>query len=161
MSYKSLIIHGPNLNLLGKREPEIYGHTSFSDLCKDLENKGRSLSIQIENFQSNNESTLIDRLHQCVIHSVDLNNQNCRKPDIIIINPAGFSHTSVALLDALLATKLPFIEVHLSNIHNRETFRHFSYFSAKAEAVICGMGVHGYFYALNYAIERLKHPSKK
>lgn len=160
MAHKLLIIHGPNLNLLGRREPEIYGRTSFSELCNNLEKEGKQVSVQVENFQSNSESVLIDRLHQCVPADPSLNqdHKNSSKPNALIINPAGFSHTSVSLLDAVLATRLNFIEVHLSNIHKREAFRHFSYFSSKARAVICGMGIHGYFYALDYAIQMLKEP---
>lgn len=153
---KILIIHGPNLNLLGHREPDIYGNTSFSELCMNLEKQGKMAAMQVENFQSNSEGVLIDRLHQCVMNPTL---PNLKQPHVIIINPAGFSHTSIALLDAILATQLAFIEVHLSNIHNRESFRHHSYFSEKAKAVVCGMGIHGYFYALDYAKHYLKNRS--
>ncbi len=137
-----LVLNGPNLNLLGTREPKIYGYTTLEDVAKKLSDiaikKGHSITF----MQSNAEHTLIDAIHTARTQS-----------DYIIINPAAFTHTSVAIRDALLGVNIPFIEVHISNIHTRESFRHHSYFSDVAKAVICGMGVLGYEYALDFAIQ--------
>ena len=150
MNKHILIINGANLNLLGKREPEIYGYQTLADIEHNLQQLAEQSQIKLSFFQSNQESALIDTIH----HHGLLTDQADEKIDAVIINPAGFTHTSVVLRDALLAINKPFIEVHLSNIHARESFRHHSYFSDKAEAVICGMGAFGYTVALNYLIQK-------
>ena len=141
-----LVLHGPNLNLLGTREPEIYGRTTLADIHLAMEAQARSAGVQIESFQSNHEGDLIDRVQAAASEGVRF----------IIINPAGYTHSSVGLRDALATVGIPFIEVHLSNIHAREPFRHKSYFSDLAVGVICGLGAHGYQLALQYALERLR-----
>ena len=144
---KFLVLHGPNLNLLGTREPDHYG----ADTLADIENRLQSLATdnghQLESFQSNAEHDLVNK-----VQAAQSNNT-----DFIVINPAAFTHTSVALRDALSAVDVPFIEVHLSNVHARESFRHQSYFSDIAIGVICGLGSQGYELALQAAI---KHTSK-
>lgn len=140
-----LILHGPNLNMLGVREPGIYGSKSLDDINSDLTQQAESLGISVDTFQSNTEGELVTRIQQAYQESVKF----------IIINPAAYTHTSVAMRDALLSVKIPFIEVHLSNVHQRETFRHHSYFSDKAVAVICGLGTDGYSYALDAAYKRI------
>ena len=146
MSSTILVIHGPNLNLLGKREPEVYGHLTLADINQDLLAKAQAQQIDLEHFQSNWEGAVVDRIHQAQLDGVQF----------IIINPAALTHTSVAIRDALLGVAIPFIEVHLSNVHSREAFRHHSYLSDKAVGVICGLGAKGYTYALSYAIEHLQ-----
>ena len=136
------IVHGPNLNLLGKREPEIYGDTTLQDINRNLARLAEHTDIKLDFFQSNAESALIDRIQQSMSDGTDF----------IIINPAAYTHTSVALRDALTAARLPFIEVHLSNIYSRESFRHHSYFSDLAIGVISGLGAKGYELALEYAM---------
>ncbi len=143
--YKILVMHGPNLNLLGQREPEIYGHTTLDDINHELENISQKSGIMLEYYQSNSEAELIGRTQSSFKDSYDF----------IIVNPAGYTHTSVAWRDALLAIKRPFIEVHLSNIFAREEFRHKSYFSDIAIGVISGLGTNSYRLALTYAIEYL------
>lgn len=147
-----LVINGANLNLLGKREPEIYGYQTLADIEADLTTLSKPYNINLTFFQSNQESALIDKIH----HHGLLTDNAQEKIDAVIINPAGFTHTSVVLRDALLAIDKPFIEVHLSNIHSREPFRHHSYFSDKAQAVICGMGAFGYHVALEFLVKQLK-----
>lgn len=139
------MLHGPNLNLLGMREPAIYGHTALADIHSAMETHARTSGVRLESFQSNHEGELIDRV------------QSAREQGIsfIIINPAGYTHTSVALRDALAAVAIPFIEVHLSNIHSREPFRRHSYFSDIATGVIAGFGAQGYLLALEAALARL------
>lgn len=137
-----LIVHGPNLNLLGMREPEVYGKTTLQDINRNLTQLTENTTIKLDFFQSNAESALIDRIQQCMNDGTDF----------IIINPAAYTHTSVALRDALAAVRLPFIEVHLSNIYSRESFRHHSYFSGLAIGVISGLGAKGYELALEYAM---------
>lgn len=139
-----LVLHGPNLNLLGQREPEIYGHKTLVQINNLLNAQAEKAHIKLETFQSNHEGVLIDRVQQAHTDGVNF----------ILINPAGLSHTSVALRDTLLATAIPFIEVHLSNIHQRENFRHHSYFSDVAVGVICGLGWHSYTLALDYVLSR-------
>ncbi|RLZ09456.1 type II 3-dehydroquinate dehydratase [Acinetobacter sp. 2JN-4] len=146
MSSTILVIHGPNLNLLGKREPEVYGHLTLSDIDQQLTAQAKNASLILDTFQSNWEGAIVDRIHQAQNEGVKL----------IIINPAALTHTSVALRDALLGVAIPFIEVHLSNVHARETFRHHSYLSDKAIGVICGLGAKGYSLALDYAIEKIQ-----
>lgn len=140
-----LLINGPNLNMLGVREPGHYGQTSLDHIVADLTTLAASFNIQLEHVQSNAEHVLIETIHQAM-----------GKVDFIIINPAAFTHTSVALRDAILAVGIPFIEVHLSNVHAREPFRHHSYFSDKAEGVIAGLGAEGYEFALRAAASRLQ-----
>lgn len=145
-----LVLHGPNLNLLGTREPEVYGYTTLADIHDAMEARARAAGALLESFQSNHEGELIDRVQAARTEGIDF----------IIINPAGYSHTSVALRDALAAVKIPFVEVHLSNIHAREAFRHHSFFSEIAVGVICGLGAEGYQLALDYVLSRLLSPAK-
>ncbi|MDH5711363.1 MAG: type II 3-dehydroquinate dehydratase [Gammaproteobacteria bacterium] len=140
-----LVINGPNLNLLGTREPEHYGSDTLSDINKRLENLASAQGYSIESVQSNSEAELIDKIHQA-------KNNNVR---FILINPAAFTHTSVALRDALSGVDIPFIEIHLSNVHAREAFREFSYFSDIAVGVISGLGAIGYELALQAALQQL------
>lgn len=141
-----LVLHGPNLNLLGTREPEIYGHTTLADIHTAMEARARAESVLVESFQSNHEGQLIDRIQASPVENVGF----------IIINPAGYTHTSVAIRDALAAVSVPYVEVHLSNIHSREPFRHHSYFSDRATGVICGLGAYGYMAALEFALSQLR-----
>ncbi|MEO6823416.1 MAG: type II 3-dehydroquinate dehydratase [Nitrosospira sp.] len=137
-----LVLHGPNLNLLGMREPEIYGSMKLEEINRSLSNLAQKAGIKLSSFQSNAEGELVDRIHQAIHDEVDF----------IIINPAAYTHTSIALRDALVATALPFIEVHLSNIFARESFRRESYFSDRALGIISGLGAKGYELALEYAL---------
>lgn len=139
---KVLVLHGPNLNLLGTREPETYGHTTLADIDEALAKRAAEAGLALETFQSNHEGALVDRIHAARGEGVDF----------IIINPAAYTHTSVALRDALAGVAIPFVEVHLSNVHRREPFRHHSYFSDVAVGVICGLGWQGYLLALEYAL---------
>ncbi|MCS6178623.1 type II 3-dehydroquinate dehydratase [Shewanella baltica] len=145
MSHKILLVNGPNLNLLGRREPSVYGHQTLADIVEELKQQAKLAEVELEHIQSNAEFELIN-----AIHATDA--------QMIIINPAAFTHTSVALRDALLGVAIPFFEVHLSNVHAREAFRHHSYFSDKAIGVICGFGSQGYEFALAAAIKRLNQP---
>jgi len=135
---KILVLHGPNLNLLGSREPDHYGSESLADLNKRLKQLADTAGIGLQTFQSNSEADLIHAIHQAVEQEINY----------IIMNPAAFTHTSIALRDALVAVNIPFIEVHISNIHARESFRHHSYFSDIALGVISGLGPYGYVLAL-------------
>lgn len=148
---KILVLQGPNLNLLGTREPEIYGATTLADVEKQLQASAKQAGHQLEHLQSNAEHELIDRIHQARSDGTDF----------IIINPAAFTHTSVALRDALAGVAIPFIEIHISNVHARESFRHHSYLSDIAVGVICGLGVQGYDLALQSAIAQLENTSLK
>ena len=139
---KILILHGPNLNMLGLREPEIYGDVTLDDINRKLRQVAENADVKLETFQSNAEGELVDRVQQALGDGTDF----------IIINPAAYTHTSVALRDALAAVKLPFIEIHLSNIFARESFRRKSYFSDLAVGVISGFGARGYELALAYAL---------
>ncbi|MBI4989471.1 MAG: type II 3-dehydroquinate dehydratase [Rhodocyclales bacterium] len=141
-----LVMHGPNLNLLGTREPEIYGRETLADINASLASQARAASVELITFQSNHEGDLIDRVQAARSEGVAF----------IVINPGGYTHTSVALRDALAAVEIPFVEVHLSNIHAREPFRRHSYFSDIAAGVICGLGSHGYRLALDYALNRIR-----
>jgi len=141
-----LIIHGPNLNLLGLREPSYYGPDTLDTINQSLFDMAQENQIMIDCFQSNHEGMLIDRIQKAYQEGIQF----------IIINPGGFSHTSVALRDTLLAVNIPFIEVHLSNVFKREAFRHHSFFSDIAEGVICGLGSSGYLLALKNAIKRIR-----
>lgn len=142
-----LVLHGPNLNLLGSREPGHYGFATIDDINRSLIGRAETAGAQVEVFQHNHEGVLIDRLHQAARDRVDF----------IVINPAGYTHTSVALRDALAATAIPFVEVHLSNIYAREAFRQHSYFSDLAVGVVSGLGAHGYELALEYALRHLQN----
>lgn len=141
---KILVLHGPNLNLLGSREPEIYGLETLADVNRRLIAQGKAAGATVTCFQSNQEGALIDRVQQSKKEQVTS----------IIINPAGFTHTSVALRDALVGVAIPFIEVHLSNIHAREPFRRHSYFSDQAAGTICGLGSRGYELALQFILQQ-------
>ncbi|WP_286859630.1 MULTISPECIES: type II 3-dehydroquinate dehydratase [Acinetobacter] len=146
MSSTILVIHGPNLNLLGKREPEVYGDLTLDDINQQLSAQAKNATLELDTFQSNWEGAIVDRIHQAQQDGVQY----------IIINPAALTHTSVAVRDALLGVAIPFIEVHLSNVHAREAFRHHSYLSDKAIGVICGLGAKGYAAALDYIIEKIQ-----
>lgn len=150
LTHKLLLVNGVNLNLLGKREPEIYGHTTLADIEERLIARAAQHGIELICIQSNHEGNLIDD-----IQYYGLLAETVLQVDAIIINPAAFTHTSVALRDALLATQKPFIEVHLSNVHAREPFRHHSYLSDVAVGVICGLGHLGYQMALSYWLDSL------
>ncbi|WHZ20245.1 MAG: 3-dehydroquinate dehydratase II [Rhodanobacteraceae bacterium] len=144
-----LVLHGPNLNLLGEREPEVYGRTTLADIEAALTRQAEAAGHGLANFQSNAEHALVERV-QAARHD---------RTDFILINPAAFTHTSVALRDALAAAAIPFIEVHLSNPHAREPFRRQSYFSDLAVGIVTGFGADSYRYALDAAIQRLANPS--
>ena len=137
-----LVLHGPNLNLLGSREPELYGSTTLDEINANLTTLASKNGASLSCFQSNAEADLIDRIHQARTDGTEF----------IIINPAAFTHTSVALRDALAAVAIPFIEIHLSNVHAREAFRRESYFSDLAVGVISGLGATGYEFAVQYAL---------
>ena len=150
LNHKLLLVNGVNLNLLGKREPEIYGHMTLVDIEKRLVERAAQHGIELTCIQSNHEGDLVDK-----IQHYGLLADKSAQADAIIINPAAFTHTSVALRDALLATQKPFIEVHLSNVHAREPFRHHSYLSDVAVGVICGLGHMGYEMALDYWLSNI------
>ncbi|MFN7642529.1 MAG: type II 3-dehydroquinate dehydratase [Burkholderiales bacterium] len=137
------VLHGPNLNLLGTREPGVYGAMTLAQIDTMLREDGAAAGVRVESFQSNHEGALVDRIHAA----------RDAKVDFIVINPAAFTHTSVAIRDALAGVAIPFVEVHLSNVHKREPFRHHSYFSDLAVGVIAGLGPTGYRCALQFAIE--------
>lgn len=141
-----LVLNGPNLNLLGLREPHLYGHETLADIDRRLKSRAKSEGIALECFQTNHEGAIVDRVQAALGEGVGF----------IILNPAAFTYSSVALRDALTAVKIPFIEVHLSNIHAREPWRAESRFSAVAVGCILGLGGRGYDLALEYAISRLK-----
>ena len=143
---KILILNGPNLNLLGTREPPVYGHTTLADVEALMAQQAAVRGVEVDCFQSNHEGALIDSIHAARSEGVAY----------IIINPGGLTHTSVALRDALAGVAIPFIEVHVSNVHKREEFRHHSYLSGIAEAVLCGFGTGGYSMALNYICDKLQ-----
>ena len=139
------IINGPNLNMLGTRQPEIYGSDTLADIESGCREKAAALGLEIEFFQSNHEGEIVTAIQQAR-----------GRFDAVVINPAAYSHTSVAIMDALLACGMPVVEVHLSNIHRREEFRHFSYVSKAADGVICGFGKQGYLLALEAAASFFK-----
>jgi 3-dehydroquinate dehydratase II len=143
-----LVLHGPNLNLLGEREPDIYGRTTLADINGRLESLARDRGHHLLHMQSNAEYELVERVQAARLEGVNF----------ILINPAAFTHTSVALRDALAAVAIPFIEIHLSNTHAREDFRHHSYFSDLALGVICGLGAQGYELGLLAALQQLEQP---
>jgi 3-dehydroquinate dehydratase II len=142
MSRKILVVHGPNLNLLGTREPDIYGRSTLAEVNARLANMALEVGCKLDSFQSNHEGALIDRIHAARAEGVDF----------IVINPAAYTHTSVALRDAMAAVEIPFIEVHLSNIHAREDFRQNSFLANMAIGQICGLGIAGYEAAVEYAL---------
>jgi 3-dehydroquinate dehydratase-2 len=143
-----LVLHGPNLNLLGSREPEVYGHTTLAQIDAALAAQASATGHTLTSLQSNAESVLVERVQAARTDGTRF----------ILINPAAFTHTSVALRDALAAVAIPFIEIHLSNPHAREPFRHHSYFSDLAVGVVCGFGADSYRYALDAALTRLGAP---
>ncbi|HIE91127.1 MAG TPA: type II 3-dehydroquinate dehydratase [Methylophilaceae bacterium] len=146
MAVKSiLVIHGPNLNLLGAREPEHYGHATLGSINAHLSAAAKTAGVVLEAYQSNAEADIVAKIHTLATEKVDF----------IIINPAAFTHTSVSIRDAISAVNIPFIEVHLSNVFTRESFRHHSYFSDIAVGVISGLGADGYDAALRFAINQL------
>ncbi|OJD40596.1 catabolic 3-dehydroquinase [Diplodia corticola] len=145
MAKRILLINGPNLNLLGTREPHIYGSTTLPMVVEQAKQQAAGLGIEVEDYQSNWEGALLDRIHEAR-----------GKVDAVVINPGAFTHTSVALRDALLGVGLPFVEVHITNVHKREPFRQHSYLSDKAEAVICGLGTFGYTAAIEFVAKHLK-----
>jgi 3-dehydroquinate dehydratase-2 len=147
---KILLLNGPNLNLLGTREPAIYGAATLADVEAMCAREGEALGLEVDAFQSNHEGQLIDRIHAARGEGVRF----------IVINPGGFTHTSVALRDALAGVAIPFIEVHISNVHRREDFRHHSYLSGIAEGVIVGLGTIGYRLALQAAAQKLRPADK-
>lgn len=146
MSQKSriLLLNGPNLNMLGAREPKHYGTLSLAAIESNLKALAVQHNVELMCFQANSEEKLIEQIHQ-----------SFQKTDFILINPAAYTHTSVALRDALLSVSIPFVEIHLSNVHKREPFRHHSYFSDVAEGVICGLGAKGYEFAFLFALDFL------
>jgi len=139
-----LVLHGPNLNLLGTREPAVYGSVTLPDIDRELTQIAKDAGASLQALQSNHEGVLIDRVHAARTDGTDF----------IVINPGAFTHTSVALRDAFAGVAIPFVEVHLSNVHRREAFRHHSYFSELAEGVIVGLGAQGYYLALRFALSR-------
>jgi 3-dehydroquinate dehydratase-2 len=145
--FNILVLHGPNLNLLGEREPTHYGQTTLASINQQLAEMAQAAGHQLTTFQSNAEHQLLEQIHAAPHNKVDF----------IIINPAAFTHTSVALRDGLLAVAIPFIEVHLSNVHARDAFRHHSYFSDIAVGVISGLGAQGYTLALQAALSILSN----
>ena len=142
---KVLVINGPNLNLLGTREPHIYGSTTLADVENGLRAQGEALGVEVLCFQSNHEGAIVDRIHQARTEGVGW----------ILINPGAYTHTSVAIRDALAGVVIPFVELHISNVHKREAFRHHSYLSDVAEAVMAGFGTQGYGLALQFIAGRL------
>jgi 3-dehydroquinate dehydratase-2 len=139
------VLHGPNLNLLGTREPGIYGTTTLADIDRELRAAGAARGVAVDCYQSNHEGALVDRVQAA----------REAKVDFIVVNPAAFTHTSVALRDALAAVAIPFVEVHLSNVHRREPFRHHSYLSDLAVGTVVGLGPAGYRFALQYALDSI------
>ncbi len=145
MAKNLLLLNGPNLNLLGTREPDVYGTSKLADVERMAIEQATAVNAALQCFQSNHEGALIDRIHAARTENIDA----------IIINPGGFTHTSVALRDALAGVTIPFIEVHISNVHRREAFRHHSYLSDIAVGVICGLGIDGYHAAIDFALKKL------
>lgn len=143
MAKALLVLHGPNLNLLGLREPDVYGRTTLAEIDASLVALANDRQASLQTFQSNHEGALVDRIHAARTDGTDF----------IVINPAAFTHTSVALRDALAGVAIPFVEVHLSNVHRREAFRHHSYFSDLAVGVVCGLGAAGYRSAVSFALD--------
>ncbi|MDM5176717.1 type II 3-dehydroquinate dehydratase [Massilia sp. CCM 8695] len=144
MAKKLLLLNGPNLNLLGTREPEVYGKATLADIENAATAQAGAAGATISCFQSNHEGALIDAIHAARLDGVDA----------IVINPGGLTHTSVALRDALAGVAIPFVEVHISNIYQREAFRHHSFLSAIAQGTICGLGIDGYRFAIDFALKK-------
>lgn len=151
MAKNILLINGPNLNLLGTREPQLYGSSTLSDVHASAQTQAATLGVTVQTFQSNHEGAIVDRIHAAAREE---------DSDAVVINAGAYTHTSVAIRDALLGVGLPFVEVHVSNVHAREGFRSRSYLSDKAEAVICGLGVYGYTAAIEFAAKHMKTKSK-
>ena len=143
-THRILLLNGPNLNMLGAREPKHYGCISLASIEDKIQTLATQHNVKVECFQANSEEKLINKIHE-----------SFQQVDYILINPAAYTHTSVALRDTLLAVSIPFVEIHLSNVHKREPFRHHSYFSDVAEGVICGLGAKGYEFAFLFAIDYL------
>lgn len=148
-SPKVMLLNGPNLNLLGQREPQVYGSDTLDMIVGRLQEQAHNLGVELCHFQSNHEGALVDKIHSCLAAD------GSKTVDYVIINPGAFTHTSVAIRDALLGVAVPYIEVHLSNVHAREAFRHHSYLSDKATGVICGLGASGYDFALQFVAKQL------
>ncbi|MDN2716335.1 type II 3-dehydroquinate dehydratase [Janthinobacterium sp. SUN120] len=144
MAKNLLLLNGPNLNLLGTREPEVYGASTLADIEQAAMAQAMAAGADLVCFQSNHEGALIDRIHAARAEGID----------VIVINPGGLTHTSVALRDALAGVAIPFVEVHISNIYQRETFRHHSFLSAIAQGTICGLGIDGYRFAIDFALKK-------
>jgi 3-dehydroquinate dehydratase-2 len=144
MAKNLLLLNGPNLNLLGTREPEVYGASTLADIEHAAQAQAQAAGASLSCFQSNHEGALIDRIHAAKSEGVDA----------IVINPGGLTHTSVALRDALAGVAIPFVEVHISNIYQREAFRHHSFLSAIAIGTICGLGIEGYRFAIDFALKK-------
>ena len=144
MAKNLLLLNGPNLNLLGTREPEVYGTSTLADIEQAAMAQAKAAGADLACFQSNHEGALIDRIHAARAEGIDG----------IVINPGGLTHTSVALRDALAGVAIPFVEVHISNIYQRETFRHHSFLSAIAQGTICGLGLDGYRFAIDFALKK-------
>ena len=143
-THRILLLNGPNLNMLGAREPKHYGCISLASIEEKIQTLATQHNVKVECFQANSEEKLINKIHE-----------SFQQVDFILINPAAYTHTSVALRDALLAVSIPFVEIHLSNVHKREPFRHHSYFSDVAEGVMCGLGSKGYEFAFLFAMDYL------
>lgn len=156
MPRRILLINGPNLNLLGTREPHIYGSTTLADVVNTATTQASALGATLESFQSNHEGAIVDRIQQAGGFALDGTRTAEGKVSAIIINPGAYTHTSVAIRDALAGVEVPFVEVHVSNVHAREAFRHHSYLSDKAVAVVAGLGVFGYQAALEFVVKHLK-----
>ncbi|MCZ2440407.1 MAG: type II 3-dehydroquinate dehydratase [Burkholderiales bacterium] len=145
-----LVLNGPNLNLLGTREPDVYGSTTLEQITSELRTQAAQVGVTVDSFQSNHEGALVDRIQAARLDGTEF----------IVINPGAYTHTSIAIRDALAGVALPFIELHISNVHKREPFRQHSYLSDLAVGVICGLGVHGYRAALDYALAHgVRRPS--
>lgn len=151
MSSRILILNGPNLNLLGTREPTIYGSSALPAIISTVKSQFADRPVEIDSFQANHEGALVDRIQAARTERVDF----------IVINPAAYTHTSVAIRDALLGVGIPFVELHLSNVHAREEWRRHSYFSDKAVGVICGLGEYGYTAAVEFAVRYLERQRKQ
>ncbi|KAK3904578.1 Dehydroquinase [Staphylotrichum tortipilum] len=158
MTRHILLINGPNLNLLGKREPHIYGSTTLDDVVAQAQAQAESLGVTLSTFQSNHEGAIVDRIQEVAGWGPNVlpDSPPQKKVSAIIINPGALTHTSVAVRDALLAIDVPFVELHVSNVHAREPWRKHSYFTDKAVAMICGMGMYGYTAALEFAARHIK-----
>ncbi|CAK7221642.1 hypothetical protein SBRCBS47491_004598 [Sporothrix bragantina] len=171
MPRRILLINGANLNLLGAREPHIYGTTTLGDVVESAKAQAKELGVELDVFQSNHEGAIVDRIQEAGGYGHLINRPEgaavpsaealaAKEADVIIINPGGFTHTSVVIRDALLGINKPFIELHVSQVHSREQWRHHSYFHDKATAVVAGMGAYGYTAAVEFAAKHLKIEKK-